>query len=588
VQGLTHRWIEPKPAGGVPRQDGGFPGLDPVVARILLARGLEAGPAAAAFLEPRLTALHDPSAMPDLDRAAERILCAVRARESIVVYGDYDVDGIAASAILFHCLRAIDPEARVTTFVPHRMEEGYGLNGGALERLIDEGASVIVSVDCGVTAVGEATVCRARGVDLIITDHHAADFSGPMPDVFALVHPSRPDATGTRVYPFADLCGAGVAFKLAWRMLTMAHGTMKLPEAQRELLLDLLALAGLATIADVVPLVGENRVIARFGLSRIKHTSLVGMHALLEASGLTGQRVGSEEAGFTLGPRLNACGRMGHAREAVELLTTAEGPRAAEIARALNGLNDERRAVERRILDQACAMIEESGIDPAERRSIVLADERWHAGVIGIVCSRLVGRYHRPTILLQRTEGELKGSCRSIDGFDICRALHACAVHLDRFGGHEMAAGLTMRADRFESFATSFEDHARSAIDAALLAPALRIDCEATLDELSASAVRSIERLGPFGRGNPSPSILVRGVTSPRGAEPLGQHGRHLAMWVRQGSRDTRLVGWGLGEHVARIAPGARMDVVIEPRISTWAGTPKVEPTIRDVRVCAV
>lgn len=527
--------------------------------------------------------------MPDLDRAAERILCALRTGQQIVIYGDYDVDGIAASAILFHSMAAVSPEAggkgRIRTFVPHRMEEGYGLNTSALERLADEGANLIISVDCGITAAAEARAIGARGVDLIITDHHAADFSRPVPEAFAVVHPGRPDASGNRAYPFPELCGAGVAFKLAWRMLTMAHTSARLPEDQRELLLDLLALAGLATIADVVPLVDENRVIARFGLARVKHTSLIGLRALLEASGLTGQRVGSEEAGFVVGPRLNACGRMGHAKEAVELLTTADAARAKEIATTLNGLNDDRRAVERRIFDQACRRLDESEIDPGALRSIVLADEDWHAGVIGIVCSRLVGRYHRPTILLQRVDGELKGSCRSIDGFDICAALHVCAAHLDRFGGHAMAAGLTLNPDRLEAFAHQFEDHARAMIGDDLLAPALTIDCDATLDELSPAAVRSIDRIGPFGRSNPSPRILVRGVVSPRGAEPLGQHGRHLAVWVRQGSRDTRLVGWGLGDHVPRIAPGSRMDVVLEPKISTWAGTARVEPVIRDLRL---
>jgi single-stranded-DNA-specific exonuclease len=293
--------------------------------------------------------------------------------------------------------------------------------------------------------------------------------------------------------------------------------------------------------------------------------------------------VDSEEAGFVLGPRLNACGRMGHAREAVEMLTTADDARARVIAHELNAKNDQRRAIERRIFDQACARLEESGALTDATRSIVLADDDWHAGVIGIVCSRLVGRYHRPTILLHHQSGELKGSGRSIDGFDLCAALHACAEHLDKFGGHEMAAGLTLRSDRLDAFAARFERHARESIASDLLAPALAIDCDTTLDELSPSAVRGIQKLGPFGRGNPSPSLLIRGVMSVRGAEPLGQHGKHLAMWVRQGSKETRLVGWGMGEHVRRIVPGTRLDIVIEPRISTWGGSARVEPTIRDL-----
>ena len=527
--------------------------------------------------------------MLDLDRAAGRILEALRADHPVVVYGDYDVDGIAASAILFHTITAIRPDAHasglIRLFVPHRMEEGYGLNAPALTRLIDEGARVIVSVDCGITARDEAKVCRDRGVDLIVTDHHATDFARPLPEAWAVVHPMRTNGAGVAPYPFAGLCGAGVAFKLAWRLLTLAHGSDRLPPAHRELLLDLLALAGLATIADVVPLIDENRIIARFGLARVKSTSLIGLQALLEASKLEGQRVDSEEAGFVLGPRLNACGRMGHAREAVEMLTTADPARARAIASELNTQNDERRNVERRIFEQACERLEASGAVDDATRSIVLADEGWHAGVIGIVCSRLVGRYHRPTILLQHQSGELKGSGRSIDGFDLCAALHACATHLDKFGGHEMAAGLTMRAEDLDAFAADFERHARASIGAEQLAPVLTIDCDATLEELSTAAVRSIQKIGPFGRGNPSPSLRIRGVTSPRGAESLGQHGKHLAMWVRQGTRDTRLVGWGMGECVKRIPPGSRLDIVIEPRISTWSGSARVEPTIRDLTV---
>jgi len=566
-----------------------FPGLDPVVSRILSARGMQDSAAASAFLEPRLTGLHDPSCMPDLDRAAVRILEALRTAEPIVVYGDYDVDGIAASAILFHTITAIRPDAHtaglIRLFVPHRMEEGYGLNAGAISRLIDEGARVIVSVDCGITAREEAAICRARGIDLIITDHHAADFAGQIPDAFAVVHPARPDGSGCRAYPFSGLCGAGVAFKLAWRILTHAHGSTRLPVDQRELLLDLLSLAGVATITDVVPLVDENRIIARFGLARVKSTSVIGMQALLEASDLAGKRVDSEEAGFRLGPRLNACGRMGHAQEAVELLTTADAGRARDIARALTRQNDERRAVEHRIFDQACALLEESGAIDDASRSIVLAHPDWHAGVIGIVCSRLVGRYHRPTILLQDKDGQLKGSGRSIDGFDLCGALHRCADHLEKFGGHEMAAGLTLRSDRLGAFAESFEHHARSSIGADLIAPSIQIDCDTTLEELSPRAVRDIQRIGPFGRGNPAPSLRVRGVTAARGAEPLGAGGKHMAMWVRQGTKETRVVGWGMGEHVARIAPGTRLDLVIEPRISTWNGSARVEPTIRDLSV---
>lgn len=562
----------------------GLPGL---VARILAARGFADDESLRAFAHPTLKSLHEPSLMAGLDDAAARLLDAARARRRIVIYGDYDVDGVCATAILFHMLRALEPEAVVSTYVPHRLEEGYGLSAEALVELARNGASVVVSVDCGVTATTAAVAARDAGLELIITDHHNlsldADGKPMLPPAAAVVHPRLPGPTGTP-YPCEDLCGAGVAFKLAWRMATMHHHSERVDAETRELLLDLLALAGLATIADIVPLLDENRVIARFGLERIKSTRLVGMRALLEASGLLGESVGAVEAGFVLGPRLNACGRMGHAREAVELFTTSDPARATDIAYALNKQNEQRRATERRIFERACNLAEDAGMTD-EHRAIVLADPGWHPGVVGIVCSRLVGRYCRPAILMQSSEDVCKGSARSIDGFNLHAALVHCAEHLSGYGGHDMAAGLSLAPDQLEAFTGAFLDHARTSISDEMLVPTLRIDAEAGLNELNMDAARAIERLGPYGRSNPQPVIVVRGVRLTRDAEHLGREGKHLKLHIGSGSVAFALKAWGWGDRRSELRGGMTLDVALRLEVNTFRGLSSAEGTLCDLRV---
>lgn len=599
---MTHRWLVPSDPGPAeawtpPRQEA----LDPLAARVLWARGLREEEPLRLFLDPRMTGLHEPDLLAGCSRAADRLLSAARAGERIVIYGDYDVDGVCAASILFHMLRALAPACDVRTYVPHRLDEGYGLHAEAITQLASEGARVIVSVDCGVTAFDAARAAHDAGIDLIITDHHslarapsepeaqardeprAHARGSPVPDAFAVIHPRIAGERGA--YPFPDLCGAGVAFKLAWRIATLAEGNAKLTETIRMVLLDALALAALGTVADVVPLVGENRIIARHGLRRIRHTGLIGLRALIEASGLEGESIDEERVGFILGPRLNACGRMGHARDAMEMLTTAPPDRAREIARMLARLNDERRRTERQILDEAIDQAEQVGMTRDDRRAIVLAGDTWHAGVVGIVCSRMIERFHRPTILLQRTEGECQGSGRSIDGFNLHEALASCAPMLRRFGGHDMAAGLALDADRLPEFVEAFTEHANERLRVEDLTPPLRVDCAATLEELTERAVSQLGGLGPFGRGNPPPSLLLCGVEVARPPQPMGARGAHLSVFVRRGSREMRLVGWGWGDRVGALRAGSRIDAVIEPKVNRWNGSVRVEGELRDARI---
>ncbi len=588
---MTHRWKIPNETPGEAWKPA--TGVEPLVARLLWHRGFRDDAALLAFRDVRMTGLHDPSLLHDCDRAAERLLNAARAGEPIVIYGDYDVDGVSATAILFHLLKTVAPACDVRTYVPHRLDEGYGLHVEAIQQLAADGARVVVSVDCGVTAFAPAQAARDAGIDLIITDHHtmapapsepqAQAPGSSLPDAYALVHPRDP-RNPRGPYPFGDLCGAGVAFKLAWRIATLAEGNARLSESTRTVLLDAMALAALGTVADIVPLVGENRIIARHGLRRIRSTNLVGLKALIEASDLAGENVTAEKVGFILGPRLNACGRMGHAKDAIEMLTVAGPTRAMEIARGLSQLNDERRRTERKIFDQACEAAEQAGMTRDDRRAIVLAADEWHAGVVGIVCSRLVERFQRPTILMQRHDGQCHGSGRSIDGFNLHDGLAACAGMLTKFGGHEMAAGLAMESSRLDEFADAFTLHANERIGVDQLTPSLRVDCEARLEEITQGAAEQIEEMGPFGRGNPTANVVLRNVEIARSPESMGARGDHLRFFIRDGTREMRIVAFGWGERGRELRGGMRVDVVIEPKINRWNGTSRVEAELRDLR----
>lgn len=588
-RGWTMAW---RPRGGASHPAGGD-----LVDRVLAVRGVADR---AAFLDPSLLHLHDPSALPGLDRAAERLLGAARDGEPICIYGDYDVDGITATAILYRMLRALAPEATITTYIPHRVEEGYGLNAAALREIAEGGSRVVVSVDCGITASGPARAATEAGLDLIITDHHnLPDESHPgqdaLPGCYTLVHPRLPGSA----YPFGELCGAGVAYKLAWRLATMHNGSERVADGVRTLLLDLLALAALGTVADVVPLVDENRVIVRFGLSRCTTTEIAGLTALIDEAGLLGEKIDAEGVGFRLGPMLNASGRMGHARDAVELFITDDRGRAGAIARTLVSLNEKRRETQRAIYEQACAMAESAGMTGDATRAIVLAHEDWHPGVVGIVCSRLVETYARPTILMQRrpareNEGDgfvCTGSGRSIDGFDLHGAVGACAgtfltAASGGFGGHDVAIGLRMDAEHFEAFAGAFVAHANTGLSPDDLVRTAKYDCDATLGELTPACVKRLDRLAPFGRSNPGVRLRVRGVRVDGRAEPFGKTGAHLGVRLRGTGADSdacvRTVAWKWAEHLPRFRPGQVLDVLIEPKVSGWSG--RVEPVLVDAR----
>jgi single-stranded-DNA-specific exonuclease len=567
--------------------------VSPLVSRILLNRGFSEMQDCRDFLHPSLKQLHDPALLAGLSRAAERIAKAIRDKEKIVVYGDYDVDGITATSILWHAVRVLG--GVVEYYIPHRLEEGYGLNADAVAEICAGGAKLLITVDCGITALGPAKIARERGVDLIITDHHewhesaaplttAADHDPLLPDCYAIVHPRLPGPGGA-AYPNPSLCGAGVAFKLAWGIGTAVSGASRVSAAFRAFLVEATALAALGTIADVVPLVGENRILAAYGLGGLKASQLTGIQALIESAHLTGQALDAYHVGFRLAPRLNACGRLGHAKLAVEMLTEASAERAMEIAIFLEQQNRERQAMEKTILHQALEQATALGCDREDCRAIVLGGEGWHAGVIGIVASRLVERFHRPTIMVALNNGHGQGSGRSVAGFHLARALEACGEYLEAYGGHEMAAGLRLDSARFEDFRSAFGNYAGRMLTDEQLTPELALEAEAEIRQITPALVTDLQRLGPFGHGNRRPILCCRDVTLASPPRRVGKSGDHLQLFIRQQTATMKCIAFNTGNWFERLQSGTRLDLAVEPTLNEFNGRTNVELEVKDMRI---
>ena len=559
-----------------------------LTAALLVRRGLHQEAPARAFLDPKLTDLQDPVDLPGAAAAAERIVQAVRDRQPIVIYGDYDVDGITASAILWHTLTALG--AAVSTYVPHRIDEGYGLNSDAIRQLAASAAApdggnsrlLIISVDCGITAVEPAKAAQDAGVDLIITDHHAFD-ADALPEACGVVHPGLgAAAVGAEPSP---LCGAGVALKLAWQIARVHRRSERLPPALRDLLMDLLSFAALGTVADVVPLIGENRVITAYGLGQIKRTRFAGLNAMIDAANLRTENIDAYHIGFVLGPRLNACGRMGHAGEAVALLTVACADEARRIATFLTQQNERRRVTERQIFQEAKQMVIDRGADQPACRAIVLGKQGWHPGVIGVVASRLVDAFARPVVMLSVDQGVARGSARSVDGVSICQALEHCQAYLSSYGGHDMAAGVRLAAGDIEAFTEQLVAHVNELLSPEDLTPALRIDAPCSLNDLTLDVVGQLQHLAPFGRGNPAPTLCVRGVRMARPPRRVGNTGAHLKFTVTRDGRYVNAIGFGLGELATQLPAGVEIDVAFEPSINTWQGRSSAEMHVQDVKL---
>ena len=536
LSALGKRWVQASPSAealGLARDLD----LHPQVASLLWQRGFCDREQVRAFLDPRLQSLGDPFALTDLRRAAERILRAIAAREKMVVFGDYDVDGITSSALMWRILKRLGGD--VETFLPLRMEEGYGLSQDGVERCVEQHKpAVLIAVDCGTTAVKQVAWLRERGIDVVIIDHHA--LPPELPAAYALVNPQRDGALDY-------LASVGLVFKVC-------HGLVKLVgEGKGGIdLKEYLDLVAMGTVADIVPLVEENRVLVRRGLRQLEHTLWPGLLALIEVSQVSFP-VTAQDVGFRLGPRLNASGRLGDAMLSLRLLQTDDRAEAVSIASELNRNNRERQAVEMETFLQAEAQLQET-YDPARDWGIVLSGQGWHWGVIGIVASRLQKRYHRPTIVIGlNDEGMGKGSGRSIDGISLVKALRDCAECLEHFGGHDMAAGLNIRAERVEAFREMFVRHVRGQAGDDIFQSTLAFSGAISLPEVSDGLFRKFEELAPFGRMNPEPVFLFEAITYTRPAQHFGKN--HVKLFVRGEKGEIEAVGFGLGRHDWSKAP---------------------------------
>ena len=556
-------------------------GLSPLVAQVLLNRGIDDPARAVAFLDARMGSLHDPELLPGAVEAADRIVQAVRSGRKVIIYGDYDVDGVCGTSILWSCLR-LAGSRNVDYYIPHRVEEGYGVNAEALRRLATENPSaLIVTVDCGISAVREAELAHELGVELIVTDHHTIGSGLPQADV--IVHPRLPGSS----YPCGDLCGAGVAFKLAWQICKGFGDGKRASPHLRDFLVRAMGLVALATIADVVPLSDENRVMVRHGLAGLASEPTVGLRALMEVSGCqTRRRLNTGTVGFVLAPRINAAGRLERAMTAVEMLTTDDDVRARQIAAELDRCNVRRQEIERRIQDEARALIEAAG-GIAERRSIVLASPGWHPGVIGIVAGRLAEIYHRPTIVLAQGETLAQGSARSIAGFDLYEAIKDCARPLLTFGGHAAAAGLKLPSENIADFAQLFEERCRSSLSPEQLERVLLIDAEVPLAALTLRAVEELDRLEPYGIGNSKPLFVASRLEVVGQPGIVGAQKNHLQLRVRQDDVIMKVIGWNMAERGQALVAGTRCSIVFHPSVNEWNNRREVQLEIRDFAIDA-
>ena len=553
--------------------------VPPLIAQLLLNRGIADAPGVSSFFETRLTGLHDPGTLPGVVEAAARIVDAIRNHKRIVIYGDYDVDGVCGTSILWACLKLAGGE-NIDYYIPHRVEEGYGVNADALRRLATEHrADLIITVDCGISAIKEAKLARELGVELIITDHHTIGPELPEPDV--LVHPKLPGSA----YPFVELCGCAVAFKLAWQVCKGFGDGKKASPHLRDFLVKSISLVAMATVADVMPIHGENRILVRHGLAGLADSPSFGLRALLSVAGCQDDRslnVGT--ISFKLAPRINAAGRLERAMQAVEMLTTDVRERAEELAQALDLCNIQRQDVERQMVEEAHEMITAQG-GLKDRGAIVLGREGWHPGVIGIVAARLVDTYHRPAIVIALNEEQGQGSARSIPGFDLYEAIRACSSGLTTFGGHPAAAGLKLPREHFEAFAEMFDHHCRGALSPEQLQKSINIDAEILLGALTVKVVESIDSLEPHGVGNPKPILVANGVRVVGEPKVVGAQKKHLQVRFSQGNTTLKAIAWNMAERGKALKPGKLCSIAFHPSINEWNGRREVQLELKDFRL---
>jgi len=542
--------------------------IDPLLAQCLVNRGYTEPAQADAFLRPRLKQLADPFLLPDMDAAVERLHEARQRGEPVVIFGDYDVDGVTSTALLLEVLRAMGWQAE--SYLPHRVDEGYGLSRDGVENCLARHApALLLAVDCGSTAVDTIAWLAEQGVDTVVLDHHQV--SDPAPEACALVNPQR----GER---FRELCSAGLAFKLAHALVKRGR-ELGLPEAAAFDVRPLLDLVALGTIADLVPLRDENRILVCAGLPRLSETARPGLVALKEVARCP-DRIGAYEVGFQLGPRLNAAGRLETATEALDLLLATDAGTARRLAEDLDGRNQERRAIEQSIVEHLVQDLR-ARFDRDRDRVIVAGEAQWHIGVVGIVASRVVREFYRPTFVIGGEGGDWRGSGRSIEGFDLAAALRECDDLLLRHGGHAMAAGLSIDPENISALRERLNEIARRELSPEQLIPPLRLDARVPLEAVSLENLIAIESLQPFGQGNPSVQVVVENLRMEGEPRAIGREAKHLRLQVESGGQRADVIWWnGAGQPL----PEGRFDLACAPEINEFRGARSVRLKLLDWR----
>lgn len=537
--------------------------ISKLVANIIASKGLKSQDEIEIFLHPRRTDFHDPFLLPDMEKAVERVIEAINNNEKVAIYGDYDVDGITSSTVLHRFLK--DRGLDTDIYIPNRLSEGYGLNSNEIKKIAETGHTLIITVDCGITGKEEVALAKTLGIDTIVTDHHEPPQEGGLPDAIAVVDAKRKD----NQYPFNGLAGVGVAFKLTQAL----SQRLNIREEENLKYLDIVCVG---TISDIVPLVDENRTISKLGLKLVKQTRNVGLRVLLESIGY--KKIDSNTISFGVAPRINACGRMGHEREALQLFLTDDVEEANNITQRLNGYNLERQDIEKRIFNEAQEMLSEEG---NKLPCIVLAKENWHHGVIGIVSSKMTEMYSKPSILLSIEDDLEKGSGRSVPGFDLHEALENCKENIKQFGGHSMAVGITLEKEKFEAFKEAFEDYAEK-MDVASIVPVINIDEKLSLDDISIQNIKELELLEPFGEANKTPIFQISNlkIDSIRAIS----EGKHLKMTLKDEKRLIDVIGFNMGALAEEYPIGTKVDIVGNLEINSYKGNENVQINLKDMR----
>ena len=561
------RWsIKPKPLSQEVARLSEELKVDPLIGQLLLQRGISTYEEAKRFFRPQLSDLHDPFLMRDMETAVTRLEEAIAQEENILIYGDYDVDGTTAVALVYTYLTKEYPN--VATYIPDRYREGYGISFQGIDFAEDNNVTLIIALDCGIKALEEVTYAKQKNIDFIICDHHLP--GEKLPGAIAVLDPKREDCD----YPYKELCGCGVGFKLLQALAARKGESV-------ENLVPYLDLVATAIAADIVPMTGENRVLAYYGLKVINSAPRVGIKAITHQ--IKKKELTITDVVFIIAPRINAAGRMEHGQYAVQLLTATNLNDAQQFAEEIEQFNLDRKGLDREITAEALQQIIEN--QEETRYTSVVYSENWHKGVIGIVASRLTETYYRPTLVFTRSGDKLAASARSVKGFDVYEALQGCAAHIEQFGGHKYAAGLTLRFDQYEGFKNQFEKVVSNTIDPKLLVPEIHIDAEIRLGQITPKLLRILKQFAPFGPGNGTPVFLARGVQDTGYARGVGEEEKHLKLTLTQkGSKPIGAIGFNLGEKLSLVKTTANFDSVFSLDENEWNGETTLQLKIRDIR----